>query len=65
MEEVGNRIQRARVAAGLTQEEAATRAGIDYKRWQKLEQGQVNATLRTLVCVADAVETTFWDLLAM
>jgi transcriptional regulator with XRE-family HTH domain len=64
MEEVGNRIQRARVAAGLTQEEAAARAGIDHKRWQKLEQGQVNATIRTLVCVAEAMETTFWDLLA-
>jgi len=52
-----------RSALGLTQEEAADRAGIDYKRWQRLESGSVNATLRTLLRVADALDTSVWVML--
>lgn len=62
--EIGQRIHRARVAAGMTQEEAAAAAGIDHKRWQRLEQGAVNPTARTLVRVATALGLTFWALLA-
>jgi transcriptional regulator with XRE-family HTH domain len=50
------------MAAELTQEEAADRAGIDYKRWQRLEQGAVNPTARTLLRVAEAVETDLFEL---
>jgi transcriptional regulator with XRE-family HTH domain len=51
---IGERIQAARLAAGLTQEAAADIAGIDVKRWQRLEAGQVNATVKTLWRVAEA-----------
>jgi transcriptional regulator with XRE-family HTH domain len=61
--EIGRRIRDARVAAGLTQEAAAAAAGIDVKRWQRLEQGGVNATVRTLGRVAEALGMTFWGLL--
>ena len=61
--EIGVRVRAARRAAALTQEGAASRAGIDYKRWQRIEQGQVNATARTLLRVAEAVNTDFWRLL--
>ncbi|MFH0899245.1 MAG: helix-turn-helix transcriptional regulator [Pseudomonadota bacterium] len=64
LRELGIRIRVAREAAKLTQEEAASRAGIDYKRWQRLEAGTVNATVRTLVRVAGAVGEDFWTLLA-
>ena len=60
--EIGRRIRNARVAAGLTQEAAAAAAGIDAKRWQRLEQGGVNATVRTLGRVAEALGMTFWAL---
>jgi len=60
--EIGRRIRDARVAAGLTQEAAAAAAGIDAKRWQRLEQGSVNATVRTLGRVAGALGMTFWAL---
>lgn len=60
--ELGRRVRAAREAARLTQEEAAAAASIDYKRWQRLEQGTVNATVRTLVRVADALGASFWDL---
>jgi transcriptional regulator with XRE-family HTH domain len=45
----------ARVRAGLTQEEAAGRADIDYKRWQRIEQGAVNPTVATLARIASAL----------
>ena len=63
LKELGRRIGRARLAANLTQEEAAAACGIDYKRWQELEAGRVNATMRTLVRVAKGLGIGVWDLL--
>jgi transcriptional regulator with XRE-family HTH domain len=65
LEDVASCIRIARLRSGLTQEEAASRGGIDYKRWQQLEQGRVNATLRTLVRVARGCGVTFWQLLTL
>lgn len=59
---LGRRIKAAREAASLTQEQAAHIAGIDLKRWQRLEAGAVNATVRTLVRVSQATGTTVWAL---
>ncbi len=63
LREVGQRVRAAREAAGYTQEEAAARADIDYKRWQRLEQGTVNPTIRTLARVASALGVGFWAML--
>jgi transcriptional regulator with XRE-family HTH domain len=46
----------------LTQEEAAHTAGIDYKRWQRLERGAVNPTVKTLARSAEAMGSSCWDL---
>lgn len=59
---LGRRVRAARVEAGLTQEEAASRSKIDYKRWQRIESGDVNMTVRTLVRVASVLDTSFWNL---
>jgi transcriptional regulator with XRE-family HTH domain len=64
LREIGARIRAARQAAGLSQEDAAHRAGIGAKRWQQIEYGNVNLTARTLVRVAAACGTDFWRLLA-
>jgi transcriptional regulator with XRE-family HTH domain len=64
-QEIGRRIHNARTAANMTQEDAAAAAGIDHKRWQRLEQGSVNPTVRTLSRVAMALGSTFWALLAL
>jgi transcriptional regulator with XRE-family HTH domain len=64
LRELGLRIQRARVTGGLTQEQAASDSGIDYKRWQRLEEGSVNPTVKTLHRVASALDVPFWDLFA-
>lgn len=63
MRDVGARVKAARQATGLTQEDAAARAGIDYKRFQRIEQGTINVTIRTLVRIAHACRMDFWTLL--
>jgi len=63
LREIGRRLRAARVAADLTQSQAADRSGIDLKRWQRIEQGTVNATVQTLVRAANALGTDFWLLL--
>lgn len=45
-------LRRRREQLGLTQEAAAKRIGIVTRHLQKLEAGDVNVTLRTLVRVA-------------
>jgi transcriptional regulator with XRE-family HTH domain len=62
--EIGRRVRAARMQAGLTQEDAAATAGIDWRRWQRIENGAVNPTVRTLARVATAIGSTFWALLA-
>jgi transcriptional regulator with XRE-family HTH domain len=59
---LGARLAQSRRGLGLTQEEAAAKAGMDLKRWQRLEAGAVNATVRTLVHAAQAIGVDFWDL---
>jgi transcriptional regulator with XRE-family HTH domain len=61
--ELGVRVRSARERVGLTQEEAAARTGIDYKRYQRLEAGSVNATVRTLARVAEAFGVDVWKML--
>ena len=60
--EIGRRVQMARKAAGITQEEAAARSGIDYKRFQRVEAGTVNVTVRTMVRISAGLGVTFWQL---
>jgi transcriptional regulator with XRE-family HTH domain len=61
--ELGAKIRRARTLAGLTQEAVAAASGIDYKRYQRLEQGTVNATVGTLARVAGAIGVDMWQML--
>jgi len=63
LREAGKKIAAARESVGLTQEQAAHKARIDYKRWQRIEGGSVNATLRTLYRVADALDMNVWAML--
>jgi transcriptional regulator with XRE-family HTH domain len=62
---VGDRLAQARQTAGKSQEQAASDAGIYYKRWQRLESGAVNATIKTLHGAAQSVGISFWDLCAV
>lgn len=61
--EVGRRVRQARLAAGLSQQRAAQRGGIDYKRWQTIEKGAANVTITTLHRIAATLGLDFWDLM--
>lgn len=49
---LGLRLRQIRETAGLTQQEAAERAGLHPVALTRLETGKQNATLSTLVCLA-------------
>lgn len=53
-----------REAAKLTVEEAAHRAGIHWRHWQKVEAGETSATLRTVARISNALEVEPGELLA-
>jgi DNA-binding XRE family transcriptional regulator len=52
---LGERVRELRLAAGLTQEEAANRARLDGKHWQAIEAGATNPTVATLIGIARAL----------
>jgi transcriptional regulator with XRE-family HTH domain len=62
MRQIGTRIREARRTAGLSQEEAASRAGVGYKRWQEIERGAANPTVRTLDRIAETLGVELWDI---
>lgn len=51
---LGVRVHELREARGWTLERADEASGIDWKHWQKIEAGQINVTLVTLVRLAEA-----------
>lgn len=55
---IGRRVKSLREKAGLTQEEAAARSGIDPKHLQKIERGATNPTILTLVRIAGSLRTS-------
>jgi transcriptional regulator with XRE-family HTH domain len=56
--------RRLRLAASLTIKRAAARAEMHWRSWQKVEAGHTNATIETLVKVADALNVEPADLLS-
>jgi len=63
MATIGARIRAARLAVGLSQEHAAERAGVGYKRWQEIEGGSANPTIRTLDRIASTLGVEIWNIL--
>lgn len=59
---VSRRVRSARLDLGLSQEEAAHRAGIATRQWQRVEAGEA-ITLRTLIAAAAALDADLSDLL--
>jgi transcriptional regulator with XRE-family HTH domain len=59
---LGQRLKQLRKAAKLTQEELAAKAGMVYKYLGSVERGERNITLRNLVRLARALDTTAADL---
>lgn len=59
---IGAHIRDARLAANLTQETVALRIGIDRPSIVLIEQGQRNATIDTLIRIADVLNVPLSDL---
>jgi len=55
---LGQRVKRLRERAGLTQEALAEHAGVHAKHVQRIEGGQGNPQLATLVAISKALATT-------
>jgi transcriptional regulator with XRE-family HTH domain len=55
MQQLGGNIQRLRAKRGWTQERLAELTGFDLSYAQRVERGQINVTLGTLVAFADAL----------
>ena len=57
-------VRRLRLAASLTVKQAAARVGMHWRQWQKVEAGNSNVTLATIVRTAGALNVTPAELLA-
>ena len=60
--QLGLRLRAIREHGGLTQQEAAERAGLHPVAIARLENGKQNATLATLVCLAAAYRVSLSEL---
>jgi DNA-binding XRE family transcriptional regulator len=54
--DLGKRIRAIRLRKGLTLEQAAPLARVDWKHLQVIEQGKTNTTVASLVGIAAALE---------
>jgi transcriptional regulator with XRE-family HTH domain len=59
---LAHNVQRLRCARKLTIEQAADVAQIHSRHWYKIEDGEANATLRTLTRIAAALEVSVAEL---
>jgi transcriptional regulator with XRE-family HTH domain len=57
-------VRAVRQKRGLTMEECADRAHLHGRHWQKVEAGEVNATLATLSRIADVLGVSVAELLS-
>jgi transcriptional regulator with XRE-family HTH domain len=57
-------VRALRTKAGMSAREAAERAEIPLRQWQRVEAGDVNATLKTLARIAYALRVDVLALLA-
>ena len=60
---VGRRVAELRAAAGLTQADLAEQVGVSIQYLQRIEAGAENLTLRSLVRLANVLETEVGELL--
>ena len=57
----GLRVRQLRQKAGFTLERASSSAELDLAHWQKIEAGQVNVTIGTMIRVANALDANLAD----
>jgi transcriptional regulator with XRE-family HTH domain len=58
-------VRRVREASGLSLHQAAERAELHWRHWQKVEAGEANVTITTVAKIAVALDIDPLDLLTM
>lgn len=53
---VGKKVREIRTSKGLSMEEVANEANIEYRQLGRIERGEVNTTLISLLKVSDALK---------
>ena len=59
---IGDELRKIRLAAGLTQQQVATKAGITREYVSHLERGEYSPTLDVLLRMCAALGTNAWQL---
>jgi transcriptional regulator with XRE-family HTH domain len=65
LKKLGATIKKMREAKGLTTREFANRADIAYSQVWKIETGQVDPTISTLLAIANALEVSLEHLVTI
>lgn len=60
---LGANVRALRQKRGFTMEECADRAHLHGRHWQKVEAGEVNATLATMSRIAEVLDVSVAELL--
>ncbi len=61
LRKIATRIKELRKNSALTQEQLAEKANIDYKFFQKIENGTRNITVNTLIRICDSLNVSLKD----
>lgn len=59
---IGARIKQLRREKGDTQEDAGYKAGVNSYYWSRIENGDINVTVETLVKIANALQVDLIDI---
>lgn len=62
LKELGIEIRNRRKQLGFSQEEFAVKSGVHWTYIGGLERGERNPTLKTMIFISDALETSLFDL---
>ncbi|GAC1562729.1 MAG: hypothetical protein NVS3B13_36090 [Mucilaginibacter sp.] len=60
---VGNNVRSIRISKGLSMEAVANEANIEYRQLSRIERGEVNTTITSLLKIADALKVNISDFL--
>ncbi len=56
LKKVGNNVRNIRIQQGLTMEQVSNEAEIEYRQLGRIERGEVNTTIISLLKIADALK---------
>ena len=58
LKRVGSNVRKARILKGLSMEATANEADIEYRQLGRIERGEVNTTILSLLKIAEALKVS-------